>query len=119
MEPSIQFAKRKDGVKIAYSIFGKGPPLVIPPPWTTSLRFIVEDPYMNYFMEQLARNVTVVFYDKHGCGQSDREREVFTLESELFDLETIVNYLNLGNFNLLGSSMSGPLSIYFYSHTSE
>jgi hypothetical protein len=33
MEPSIQFAKRKDGFKIAYSIFGKGPLLVIPPPW--------------------------------------------------------------------------------------
>ena len=101
MKPSIQFAKRKDGVKIAYSKFGKGPPLVISPPWTTSLRFIIEDPFMNHFIEQLAQKVTVVFYDKHGCGQSDRDREVFTLESELFDLETIVNHLDLDNFNLL------------------
>jgi len=29
------------------------------------------------------------------------------------DLETVVNYLNLEEFNLLGSSMSGPLSIAF------
>jgi class 3 adenylate cyclase len=113
MEPSIQFAKRKDGVKIAYSKFGKGQPLVIPPPWTTSLRFVIEDPFMNQFLEQLAQKVMVVFYDKHGCGQSDRDREEFTLESELLDLETVVNHLGLDNFNLLGSSMSGPLSIAF------
>ncbi len=89
------------------------PPLVIPPPWVTSLRFVIEDPFMNQFLEQLAQKVTVVFYDKHGCGQSDRDREEFTLESELLDLETVVNHLGLDKFNLLGSSMSGPISIAF------
>ncbi len=113
MKPSIQFTKRKDGVKIAYSKFGEGKPLVIPPPWTTSLRFAIEDPFMNQFLEQLAQKVMVVFYDKHGCGQSDRDREEFTLESELLDLETVVNHLGLDKFNLLGSSMSGPQSITF------
>ena len=113
MKPSIQFAKRRDGITLAYSKFGTGQPLVIPPPWVTSLRFVLEDPFMNQFIEQLAQKVMVVFYDKHGCGQSDRDREDFTLESELLDLETVVNYLNLEEFNLLGSSMSGPLSIAF------
>ena len=55
MKPSIQFVKRKDGVKIAYSIFGDGPPLVFAPSWTTSLRFVIEDPFMNRFLEQLAQ----------------------------------------------------------------
>ena len=113
MKPSIQFAKRKDGVKIAYSKFGKGQPLVISPPWVTSLRCVLEDPFMNQFIEQLAQKVMVVFYDKHGCGQSDRDREEFTLDSELFDLETVVNQLGLEQFNLFGSSMSGPVSISY------
>ena len=113
MKPSIQFVKRKDGVKIAYSIFGDGPPLVFAPSWITSLRFVIEDPFMNRFLEQLAQKVTVVFYDKHGCGQSDRDRKEFTLESELLDLETVVDYLGLDKFNLLGSSGSGPISIAF------
>ena len=43
MKPSIQFAKRKDGVKIAYSQFGKGQPLVFSPAWVTSLRHILEN----------------------------------------------------------------------------
>ena len=41
----------------------------------------------------------VVFYDKHGCGQSDKDREEFALESELFDLETVTNQLDLEQFN--------------------
>ena len=113
MKPSIQFVKRKDGVKIAYSIFGDGPSLVFAPPWVMSLRFVFEDPFMNQFIEQLAQKVTVVLYDRHGCGQSDRDREEFTLESELLDLETVVNHLGLDKFNLLGSSMSGAISIAF------
>ena len=113
MKSSIQFAKRKDGVNLAYSIFGEGQPLVFPPPWVTSLRYVLEDPFMNQFMQALAKKVSVVFYDKHGCGQSDREREAFSLESELLDLETIVNHIGMDTFNLFGSSMSGPLAILY------
>lgn len=113
MKPSIQFAKRKDGVSIAYATFGKGQPLVFAPPWVTSLAFVFEDPFLNPFVEQLAQKLMIVFYDKHGCGQSDRDRKEFTLESELVDLETIVDHLDLEAFNLFGSSMSGPLSIAY------
>ena len=113
MKSSIQFAKRADGVNIAYSTFGEGQPLVFAPPWVTSLAFVFEDPFLNQFVEQLAQKVKVVFYDKHGCGQSDRNRQEFTLESELMDLETVVDHLCLETFNLFGSSMSGPLSIAY------
>lgn len=113
MKPSVQFAKRKDGVKIAYSTFGKGSPLIMPPPWVTSLSFALEDPFMNQFLERLAQNMQVIFYDKHGCGQSDRYRKEFTLESELFDLETVVDHLGFEEFNIFGASMSGPLTIAY------
>lgn len=113
MKPSIQFVKRKDGVKIAYSVFGEGQPLVMPPPWVTSLAFVLEDPFSNQFIEKLARKSMVIYYDKHGCGQSDRDRKEFTLESELFDLETVVEHLDFDEFTLFGASMSGPLSISY------
>ena len=72
MTPAIKFLKRKDGVKIAYTTFGKGPYLVYTPPWVSNLSYIFEDPFQYRFFEQLSREVTVVLYDKHGCGQSDR-----------------------------------------------
>ena len=113
MKPPIQFVKRKDGVRIAYSKFGEGQPLVMPPPWVTSLAFVLEDPFSNQFIEQLARKSMVIYYDKHGCGQSDRDRNTFSLESELLDLETVVDHLDLEEFSLFGASMSGPLSVAY------
>jgi class 3 adenylate cyclase/pimeloyl-ACP methyl ester carboxylesterase len=113
MKPSVQFAKRKDGVTLAYSIFGSGPPLVMPPPWVTSLSFAIEDPFMSKYLQRLAQHMTVIFYDKHGCGQSDRNRKDFTLESELLDLETVVDHVGFEEFSLFGTSMAGSISIAY------
>jgi len=113
MQPAIQFVKREDGVKIAYAQFGQGPPLVCPASWVTSLSYIVEDPFANRFWEKLSEHVTVVLYDKHGCGESDRDREVFTVEAELIDLTTVITHLGLERFSLLGSSQAGPIAITY------
>jgi len=113
MKPSIQFVKRKDGVRIAYSKFGKGQPLVCPSSWVTSLSYIFEDQFAQQFWGQLAQKVTVVSYDKHGCGQSDRDRKDFTLETEFLDLDTVISHLGLDKFSLLGSSMAGPVAIEY------
>lgn len=113
MKPSIQFFKRKDGITIAYSKFGKGPPLVCPAPWVTSLVYLFEDQLAQQFWGQLAQKATVISYDKHGCGQSDRARTAFTLEAELLDLEGLISHLSLEKFSLLGSSMAGPVAIEY------
>jgi class 3 adenylate cyclase/pimeloyl-ACP methyl ester carboxylesterase len=113
MDPKIHFAKRKDGVRIAYSIFGAGVPLVYPAPWVSNIAFFLEDQTIKAFWERIARYFTVIFYDKHGCGQSDRNRTEFTLESELFDLETVIEHIGLQEFILSGISMAGPTSIAY------
>ena len=115
MKSSIQFVKREDGVKIAYSKFGRDQPLVCPSSWVASLSYIFEDPFAKQFWGRLAQEVLVITYDKHGCGQSDRDRKDFSLESELLDLETVINHLSLQEFNLLGSSMAGPVAIAYAS----
>jgi pimeloyl-ACP methyl ester carboxylesterase len=89
MKPTIQFVKRKDGVRLAYSIFGQGPTLIYPAPWVTNLAFFLEDQVSLKFWMTLANYFRIVVYDKHGCGQSDRDRKGFTPESDLFDLTTI------------------------------
>ncbi|MBK5102321.1 MAG: alpha/beta hydrolase, partial [Desulfobacteraceae bacterium] len=119
MKPSIQFVKREDGVKIAYSIIGRGEPLVCPAPWVTSLSYVFEDRFAKEFWGQLSQELKVISYDKHGCGQSDKDRRDFTLEAELLDLETVINHLGLTEFNLLGSSMAGPVAIAYTSRHPE
>jgi class 3 adenylate cyclase/pimeloyl-ACP methyl ester carboxylesterase len=113
MKPSIQFAKREDGVRIAYSKFGSGQPLIYPAPWVTDLSFFLEDPLIYQFFTRLSQETTVILYDKHGCGQSERDRKEFNLQAELLDLETVIDQLGLEQLIFFGISMAGPISIAY------
>ena len=57
MKPSVQFVKRRDGVTIAYSVFGNGPPFIYPAAWITDLAFFLEDRHCYEFWQKLSRNV--------------------------------------------------------------
>ena len=113
MKHSIRYAKRIDGVKIAYMIFGEGPALICPQGWVTNLLLYDEDPLIQEFYETLSERFTIVAYDRHGCGQSDRERTNFTLDGELLDLETVVDALNLSSLSIFAFSISGAAAVAF------
>lgn len=113
MKPAIKFCKRSDGVKLAYSVFGIGHPLVVPAPWITNLSSSFEDPFIMKFWMKLSKKFTVILYDKHGCGHSDRNRQEFNLDTEIKDIETIIDNLGLQNIILFGNSMAGPATITY------
>ena len=113
MKPHIQFLKRDDGVRLAYSVFGAGPPLVVVCPWVSNLALSFEDPFVMNFWSELSKTCTIIIYDKHGCGQSDRNRTLFDLDSELDDLKGVVNHLKLDDMVLFGNSMAGPTAILY------
>jgi len=106
MERQIRFCTRSDGVRLAYLTMGNGPALVCPPRWVGHLE-LMWVPVAQYFHERLARYHTLVLYDKHGTGLSDRDRTDFTLEAELRDLETIIDHLKLKRLALFGDSEGG------------
>jgi pimeloyl-ACP methyl ester carboxylesterase len=54
-----------------------------------------------------------VVYDMRGAGLSERNRTVFTLESELQDLETIIDHLKLNSLILFGRGAYGPVAIAY------
>lgn len=105
----LNYYTRPDGVNIAYSVAGSGPPLLLVPGWTTHLRWFWEEP-MNLLFGPLTEHVTLITYDKHGCGLSDRDRTVFTMESERYDVEALADHLDLGRFNLMGISEGGTVA---------
>ena len=113
MEPQIGFCTNPDGVRIAYATLGQGPAIVIAPGYFHIIAFFMTIPEVRHLFESLSRYHTVVYYDQHGAGLSDRNRTVFTLESELQDLETVVDHLNLDSIILFGSSMSGAVVIAY------
>jgi len=106
----VRYCTRQDGVRIAYATVGKGPPLVFPPGWISHLEESWANPSQRAFYEALARGRTLVIYDKHGTGLSDRGRKDFTLEAELSDLETVIDHLAFDSVALVGISQGGPVA---------
>jgi len=113
MEQQIRFCTTSDGVRIAFATVGQGPALVCPPGWVSHLELNWEHQPWRAFYERLARHHTVVLYDKHGTGLSDRDRTDFSLEAEVRGLETVIDHLRLNHLALFGLSQSGPIALAY------
>jgi pimeloyl-ACP methyl ester carboxylesterase/DNA-binding CsgD family transcriptional regulator len=103
---AVRFVSTKSG-RVAYSVVGSGPPVLCLFGWVSHLGLLWEDPSHRQFIEQLARDFTVIRYDKLGVGLSDRSRSGFTLESELEVLSALIDHLGLRRLTLLGSCDGG------------
>ena len=113
MEQQIRFCITTDGLRLAYSTVGQGSALVAPPGWISHQELGWQDPAGRRFGERLARHHTLVGYDRPGTGLSDRNRTDFSLDSDLRDLETVIDHLKLKRPALLGISWGGPIAIAY------
>jgi class 3 adenylate cyclase/pimeloyl-ACP methyl ester carboxylesterase len=110
-EQKIQFCAAPDGVQIAYSRIGRGPPLVKTGNWMTHLEFDFESPIWRHLYRELARDHTLIRYDARGNGLSDREVEDVSFETFVHDLETVVDAAGVERFALLGISQGCAVSV--------
>ncbi len=121
MEPSVAFCRNRAGGRIGYLVRGDGPVLVVPPGWVSHLELQWHYLGMEPFYGQLAESFRLVFYDRRGCGLSERVRDDFTLDAEVADLETVIDAVAPGeSVSLLGVSQAGPICIaYAAAHPSR
>ncbi len=109
----IQFCVTRDGVQLAYSRVGSGPPLVKTGNWMTHLEFDFESPIWRHLYRGLSRDHTLIRYDARGNGLSDRDIENVSFEAFVSDLEAIVDATGLDRFALLGISQGCAVSIAY------
>jgi len=112
-EQEIQFCTSQDGVQLAYSRIGRGPPLVKTGNWMTHLEFDFESPIWRHLYRELSRDHTLIRYDARGNGLSDREVEEVSFEAFVRDLETVVDAAGVERFALLGISQGCAVSIAY------
>jgi len=113
MEQQIRFCTNRNGVRIAYSTMGSGPPVVFVPGWTSHLEQGLESPRSGPMFRTLAEYFTLVRYDKGGTGLSQRGLGHYTLDSRLADVEAVVDALHLRKFGMWASSEGGPIGIAY------
>jgi len=114
MQPQIQYAHTNDGVNIAYWTLGEGTPFVYVPNliWSHGQREW-QVPEIRRWYEQLAGRRTLVRLDPRGTGSSQRDIENYTLEAIQFDIEAVVDRLELDTFALFGDLNAGPVAMRY------
>jgi pimeloyl-ACP methyl ester carboxylesterase/DNA-binding CsgD family transcriptional regulator len=113
MQQHIRFCTTVDGVRLAHAVTGQGPPLVKVAHWLSHLEFDWNSPVWRHWLTELSRYNTLIRYDQRGCGLSDWEVNNFSFESQLLDLKTVLDALNLERFALLGISHGSSIAIAY------
>jgi pimeloyl-ACP methyl ester carboxylesterase/DNA-binding CsgD family transcriptional regulator len=113
LKQSISFCTTRDGVRIAYAVMGKGPPLVWGPHYICHLEFDLKSPVWRPWLVELTRHNTLIRYDQRGCGLSDRDVGDLSLDKYLIDLETVVDAAKIDRFALFGISQGPAISIAY------
>jgi class 3 adenylate cyclase/pimeloyl-ACP methyl ester carboxylesterase len=113
LQQEIRFCTAPDGVQLAYSRIGQGPPLMKTGNWMTHLEFDLESPIWRHLYRELAKDHALVRYDARGNGLSDRTVDEVSFDVYVRDLETVVDAAGLTRFALLGISQGCAVSIAY------
>jgi class 3 adenylate cyclase/pimeloyl-ACP methyl ester carboxylesterase len=113
LQQEIHFCTARDGVQLAYSTIGQGPPLMKTGNWMTHLEFDLESPIWRHLYRELAKDHTLVRYDARGNGLSDRIVDEISFDAFVGDLETVADAAKVTRFALLGVSQGCAVSIAY------
>ena len=95
---------------MAYSTTGAGPPLLCDTGWITHLHSQLGLFAFGDFIEGLARQFTVIRYDKPGCGLSDRDSADLSFDGQVAAALAVADAVGARRFRLFGASQGGQLA---------
>jgi pimeloyl-ACP methyl ester carboxylesterase len=113
LKQEIRFCTSPDGVQLAYSMIGHGPPLMKTGNWMIHLEFDLESPIWRHLYRELAKDHTLIRYDPRGNGLSDRVVDEISFDAFVSDLETVVDAAKLTRFALFGISQGCAVAIAY------
>jgi len=119
MHQEIQYCTTPDGVRLAYSVIGKGTPIVRTPHWFSHLEYDLQGPIFRHQILGLAHRHSVLRYDGRGMGLSRRDVRDLSFDRQVEDLETVVESSGLKRFALLGLSAGAAVAIAYASRRPE
>jgi class 3 adenylate cyclase/pimeloyl-ACP methyl ester carboxylesterase len=109
----IHFCKARDGIRLAYAVSGRGPPIVRAAHWMSHLQHDWDSPIWSHWINALSANNTFVRYDERCNGLSSWEADDISFDAMVSDLENVVEAARLSRFTLLGISQGCPISIAY------
>jgi pimeloyl-ACP methyl ester carboxylesterase/AraC-like DNA-binding protein len=109
----VRYCNAHDGTRLAFSAVGEGPPLVKAANWLNHLQNDWKSPVWRHWLQHLTSGHCLVRYDERGTGMSDWDSPELSFEAFVDDLESVVDYLGLEQFDLLGISQGAAVAIAY------
>lgn len=109
MQPQIRYCRSADGVNIAYTATGSGPPVVL-----FGFCQVERDwnhPGWQRLLRPLEAGHRVVRFDERGTGLSDRDISDFSLDARVWDLEAVIGAASIDQCSLVGFSQGVTTAI--------
>jgi pimeloyl-ACP methyl ester carboxylesterase len=97
-----------NGINLAYRVRGEGPPLMLVMGYRLS-----SIAWPEAFIEQLARQFTVITPDNRGTGLSDKPVEGYAIANMAHDIRALLDELDIPCVHMLGYSMGGAIAQEF------
>jgi pimeloyl-ACP methyl ester carboxylesterase len=119
MNQEIQYCTTSDGIRLAYSIIGKGNFIVRTPHWMAHLENDLTGPIFRHQILGLAHHHSLLRYDGRGLGLSQRDVTDISFERVVDDLETVVDRAGLDRFILVGLSQGAAVAVSYASRHPE
>jgi pimeloyl-ACP methyl ester carboxylesterase len=109
----VEFAE-SDGLRIAYTVLGEGPPdIVMAPGIISHLNITSHLPPIRDSVNAVAEFARVLRFDKRGQGLSDPTVNVSTLDERVHDIQAVIDAAGMDKVILYGISESGPMCLKF------
>jgi class 3 adenylate cyclase len=100
LKQEVRYCRTSDGVRLAYSVVGRGPPLVRCGRWFTHLEYEWEHAAKLHgttvLLKELAKEFQVLRYDARGNGMSDWEVDEISLDAWVRDLDAVLTAAGFG-----------------------
>ena len=109
-QQKIRFFTTSDGVRIAYTVGGRGPTLVRTIDWLNHLDFEWSSPFLRHWLSEIMRHNTLVRYDQRGSGLSDWNVDDFSFERTVKDFEELVDAAGLEKFAIFGGCQGAAVA---------
>ena len=111
--PTGRFCSLADGASVAYASRGEGATLVMVPGWLSHLEHTWQHPAAASALAKLTAAHRVVWYDRLGCGLSDRDGFPVSLENDLEQLTAVLDACGITRTTLIGYSFGVPPAVLF------
>jgi class 3 adenylate cyclase/pimeloyl-ACP methyl ester carboxylesterase len=103
MTTPVRYCTSQDGVRLAFSAEGHGPPLLWSPLIFESLAKEAATPVIHAFLMQLRQCFRVIRFDQRGTGLSQRDITDFSPATAQMDLEAVLSAAHADRVHLLAN----------------